>query len=53
MLHSRWIKWAALAFVAFYLFTRPDQAAHAVHGAFGLVQTGANSVATFFTAVTK
>lgn len=42
----------AVVFAAFYLFTRPTQAAAAVHGAFDLVITGANSLATFFSKVT-
>ncbi|MCT9932475.1 hypothetical protein N5079_19930 [Planotetraspora sp. A-T 1434] len=51
MLHNRWVKVAAIAFIAFYLFTRPTQAGNTVQGAIDKVQTGADRIATFFTAV--
>lgn len=53
MLHNRWIKWGLIAFVAFYLFTNPTRAAHTVHSAIGLVQTGAGQVSTFVSTVLK
>jgi hypothetical protein len=50
----RWKKpatYIALAFVVFYLFTRPAQAAGAVNGVFdGLVQ-GANQLAVFVSSI--
>jgi len=49
----RLLKWAAIAFVVFYLFTRPTDAADAVRGAVGTVQTGAERAATFVSAVVK
>ena len=49
----RWLKWIAIAFVAFYVFTRPTSAGNAVQGAIDTVQTGADRAATFVTAVVK
>jgi hypothetical protein len=40
-----------VAFVVFYLFTKPAQAANAVNGAFDGILTGANQLAVFFTHV--
>ncbi|MDP4508415.1 hypothetical protein OHA25_45740 [Nonomuraea sp. NBC_00507] len=45
------ITYAAVAFVIFYLFTQPDQAADAVRGVFDGIVQGANQLATFFTRV--
>jgi len=53
MLRKRWILWPVLAFVGFYLYTHPTNAAHAVRGAVGTVQTGAERAATFVSAVVK
>lgn len=41
------------AFVLFYLFTRPAQAADAVNGVFAGGVTGANQLAVFATNVAK
>ncbi|GGS85807.1 MAG: hypothetical protein HOV96_13130 [Nonomuraea sp.] len=40
-----------VAFVVFYLFTRPAQAAAAVNGVFDGIVQGANQLAVFFTNV--
>lgn len=53
MLHNRWVRYGSLAFVGFYLFTHPVAAGHAVQGAVGTVQTGAERAATFVTTVVK
>ncbi|MDP4507008.1 hypothetical protein OHA25_31925 [Nonomuraea sp. NBC_00507] len=47
----RWLGYAAIAFVVFYLFTRPAQAADAVNGVFDGVLAGADKLAIFFSAV--
>lgn len=46
---KKWLIYLLVAFVAFYLFTRPAQAAHGVNGAFNGIVAGANQLATFFT----
>ncbi|SDG80750.1 hypothetical protein SAMN05421505_10891 [Sinosporangium album] len=43
--------YVAVAFVAFYLFSRPTQAADAVNGVFDGIINGANQLATFFSRV--
>lgn len=40
-----------VAFVIFYLFTRPAEAASAVNGVFNGIMNGANQLAVFFTNV--
>jgi hypothetical protein len=40
--------WAFVAFVAFYLFTQPNDSANVVTGALGLLQQAADSVVVFF-----
>ncbi|WP_327085783.1 hypothetical protein OIE66_25985 [Nonomuraea sp. NBC_01738] len=45
------ITYVAVAFVVFYLFTRPAQAAEAVNGVFDGIVNGANQLAVFFTNV--
>ena len=40
--------WAFVAFVAFYLFSQPQDSANVVTGALGLLQQAANSVVIFF-----
>lgn len=45
------VTYVAVAFVVFYLFTRPNDAAAAVEGVFGGIVTGADRLATFFTNV--
>jgi len=52
MLRNRWFQLTLIGLIAFFLFTRPTQAADAVQAAFGLVIDGADSVATFVTAAT-
>jgi hypothetical protein len=45
------LMYAAVAFVVFYLFSQPAQAARAVNGALNGVLTGANQLAVFFTSL--
>ena len=45
------ITYVLVAFVVFYLFTRPAQAASAVNGVFDGIVHGANQLAVFFTNV--
>jgi type III secretory pathway component EscS len=45
------ITYVAVAFVVFYLFTRPAEAAAAVNGVFDGILQGANQLATFFSSV--
>ncbi|MFI6484434.1 hypothetical protein ACIBH1_41390 [Nonomuraea sp. NPDC050663] len=47
------VTYVAVAFVVFYLFTRPAEAADAVNGVFSGIVTGANQLATFFTSVIR
>lgn len=42
------LTWAGIAFVAWFLFTQPNQSAELVTGAVGLLQQAAESVTTFF-----
>ncbi|GLV51137.1 hypothetical protein TBS_17070 [Thermobispora bispora] len=46
------LKWAAIVLVAFYLLTRPTDAAHTVHGAFNGLMRAADSMAQFFASLT-
>jgi hypothetical protein len=41
----------AVAFVAFYLFTRPQQSADVVHSALDLVVNAFDAIVTFLTAL--
>ncbi|MDP9861909.1 MULTISPECIES: hypothetical protein [Streptosporangium] len=43
--------YVAVAFVAFYLFTKPAEAANAVNGVFDGIVRGADQLALFFTRV--
>ncbi|GAB2906191.1 hypothetical protein ACFMQL_28060 [Nonomuraea fastidiosa] len=45
------ITYVAIAFVVFYLFTRPAQAAAAVNGVFDGIIHGANQLAVFFSSI--
>ncbi|MET8864711.1 hypothetical protein ABZW11_17375 [Nonomuraea sp. NPDC004580] len=45
------LKWTAIAFVVFYLFTRPAQAAGAVNSVFDGIVHGADQLAVFFNKV--
>ncbi|GAA3426411.1 hypothetical protein ACWDTT_24655 [Streptosporangium sandarakinum] len=45
------LTYVAIAFVAFYLFTKPAQAAEAVNGVFDGIIRGADQLAVFFTRV--
>lgn len=51
MRNRKILTWAAIAFAAFYLFTRPAAAAGAVKGAFGQIMHGAHQVGVFVTNV--
>lgn len=46
------VTYTAIAFVAFFLFTRPSDAADAVRGAMDTVVGAADSLALFFTRLT-
>ncbi|WP_171075277.1 hypothetical protein [Nonomuraea basaltis] len=46
------ITYVAVAFVVFYLFTRPAQAADAVNGVINSIFQGADQLALFFTRIT-
>jgi hypothetical protein len=45
------LTYVGVAFVVFYLFTQPAQAAAAVNGVFNGILQGANQLAVFFTNV--
>jgi hypothetical protein len=45
------LTYVAVAFVVFYLFTRPAEAASAVNGVFDGIVRGADQLALFFTRV--
>ncbi|GAA2658839.1 MULTISPECIES: hypothetical protein [Nonomuraea] len=45
------VTYIAVAFVVFYLFTQPQNAAAAVRGVFDGIVNGANQLAVFFTNV--
>ena len=45
------VSWLAIAFVAFYLITNPDDAAGAVRGAGEIIGDGFESLIQFFTSV--
>ncbi len=45
------LTYAAIAFVAFYLFTQPAGAAAAVRGVFDSIGTGAERLSAFFTSL--
>ena len=45
------VTWLVIAFVAFYLVTRPDSAADAVRGAGSLISDGFQAVITFLSSV--
>ncbi|MDP4501129.1 hypothetical protein [Nonomuraea turcica] len=51
MQYKKWIVRAAIAFAAFYLLTKPANAADAVNGAFDGIMQGADQLATFFSKV--
>lgn len=52
MRNKKWLTIAACAFVAYYLFTRPANAADAVNGVVGAIVTGADQLAVFLTHIT-
>ncbi|MEU4403214.1 MULTISPECIES: hypothetical protein [unclassified Streptosporangium] len=45
------LTYLAVAFVVFYLFTKPAEAANAVNGVFDGIIRGADQLALFFTRV--
>ncbi|MEV4456748.1 hypothetical protein ACWEQG_22150 [Microbispora sp. NPDC004025] len=45
------LTYLAIAFVIFYLFTQPANAAGAVRSLFGGITTGAESLSAFFTSL--
>ncbi|WP_327048655.1 hypothetical protein OG320_12685 [Microbispora sp. NBC_01189] len=46
------LKWTVIVAVAFYLITRPTDAAHTVHGALNGMINAADSMAQFFASLT-
>ncbi|MDQ3887510.1 MAG: hypothetical protein M3308_11015 [Actinomycetota bacterium] len=42
------VTWAVVAFLAFYVISRPEDSASAVESALGMLQNAAESVGTFF-----
>ncbi len=48
---KKYIMWAAIAFVAFYLLSQPQGAASVVNSAASGLQSAANSLATFINAL--
>jgi len=42
------LTWAVVAFIAFYLFTQPNDSANVVTSALGMLQQAADAVVTFF-----
>jgi len=48
---KKFLMYTLVAFVVFYLFSRPAQAANAVSSVFDGVINGANQLAVFFTNV--
>ncbi|MEW9531702.1 hypothetical protein [Microbispora sp. NPDC049125] len=46
------LKWGAIGVGAFYLLSRPTDAAQTVHGAFNGVVSAANQMAVFFASLT-
>ncbi|GLX01075.1 hypothetical protein Misp02_51610 [Microtetraspora sp. NBRC 16547] len=46
------LKWSAIGLVAFYLLSRPTDAAHTVQGAVNGVVKAADSMAQFFARLT-
>ncbi|GGU95694.1 hypothetical protein ACFHW2_15365 [Actinomadura sp. LOL_016] len=48
---KKYLTWAAVAFVAFYVVTQPDGAARSVESAAGGLADAAGSVITFMNAV--
>lgn len=45
------LMWGAILMVAFYVFTRPTQAAASLGGLFDLAMTGADRISTFLSAL--
>ncbi|MFI0416855.1 MULTISPECIES: hypothetical protein [Spongiactinospora] len=45
------LTYVGIAFVVFYLFSRPSQAAAAVNGVLDGIMNGANQLATFFSQI--
>ena len=48
---KKYMTWAAAAFVAFYVFSRPDSAAGSVESAANGLASAAGSLATFVNAL--
>lgn len=44
---KKFLKWSSLAFLSFYLISRPHSAANVVHGALGGIHGAATSLSTF------
>ncbi|GAA4052790.1 hypothetical protein HNR30_003227 [Nonomuraea soli] len=48
---KKWLIWGGVAFVAYFLFARPADAADAVRGALDTVFNAADSLAQFVTSI--
>ncbi|WP_169729332.1 hypothetical protein [Thermoactinospora rubra] len=48
---KKWLRWGGIAFVAYFLFARPTEAADAVRGAVDTVFNAADSLAQFVTSL--
>lgn len=50
---KKYLTWAAVAFVAFFLFTQPEGAAGIVHSAANGIMSAADSLSTFVTSLSS
>ncbi|HEY8481037.1 MAG TPA: hypothetical protein VIL71_14520 [Spirillospora sp.] len=48
---KKYLRWTAIAFVAFYLLSSPTDAANLVNNAFSQLGNAGNQLATFVTAL--
>jgi hypothetical protein len=48
---KKWLTWAVIAFVIFYLLNSPNGAAHVVHNALGGLVSAGNSLSRFVNAL--
>lgn len=48
---KKWLKWGAIAFVAWYLVSKPSEAAHVFRGAMGGLATAADHLGQFVSQV--
>ena len=48
---KKYLRWGAVAFLAFYLVSSPNKAAHVVRGALGGLRMAATSLTEFVSAI--